>query len=759
MKRGLTTRRRILLAGLLPLVLFTVALAHFFVWDRLQAQQRSFEQLGKSYTRELAAAARYGLFALDEPELRKLASRFIHRKHVHSVEIRSSENRLAIIEGRFDQDVREDRFLLSYTEQVFPQPVIAIEEDPAFSAVASAEMAAVPGLGAVTVTLTSRDARIEARNLILNSLGLLLGGLLLATGLLWHTSRKIAKPIESITGLVRQAADGQFDQRADTGATDELARLEQGVNAMLDALQRHHQELQQRIANATAELQTRNLQLEQARHLALKASRAKSEFLAHMSHEIRTPMNGILGFVELLGQEPLEESQRTKVAFIRDSAGELMTVIDQILDFSRIEAGHIELAREPLDIRRVATSVCHLLTPEATNRGVECRLEISDSVPALLIGDSTRLRQILSNLVSNAIKYTPSGSVHISIDADVLPGAICGLTLSVEDTGIGIAQEHLDQIFEPFAQVDIGDRRHYQGTGLGLAIVRRLADAMNADIRVESSPGKGSRFVVRLRLPVAATAQPLPVQAERSPGDDRLAGVRVLAVDDNRVNRHLLEAMLEMHGAEVRQASNGMEAIAAAAREPFDVVLMDVHMPGMGGIEASREIRALEGYSRVPILAVSADAVSKTLIEREMPGVAGYLIKPVEEPVLVQAIEDCVRPGDRGTDHLPDTEPAGTADAEPARPAWDRSILVMFCEDLPAEIAAIDAAFSTRDWHRLREALHGLKGAAAVCSAERIYASVDALQKALQTDDVAAAEAGLARLHEAAQEMIGEVGE
>ena len=759
MRRELTTRRRILLAGLLPLVLFTAVLAHVFVWDRLQAQQRSFEQLGESYARELAAAARYGLFILDEAELRELANSFIHRKHVHGVEIRGSGNRLTIIEGPFDPNGREDRFLRSYTEKVLPQPVVAIEDDPAFGVVASGEMAALPGLGAVTVTLTSREARLEAWDLILKSLGLMLGGLLLAAGLLWRASLRIARPIESITGVVRLAADGQFDQRAHTGATDELARLEQGVNAMLDALQQHHQELQQRIADATAELQTRNLQLEQARHEALHASRAKSEFLAHMSHEIRTPMNGILGFVELLGQESLQESQRTKVAFIHDSARELMTVIDQVLDFSRIEAGHIDLSHEPLDIRGIAASVCRLLSPEAADRGIECRLEIAESVPALLIGDRTRLRQILSNLVSNAIKYTPGGSVDISIDAEVLPEALCGLTLSVEDTGIGIAEQDLENIFKPFTQVDIGDRRHYQGTGLGLAIVRRLAEAMNADIRVDSKPGKGSRFEVRIRLPVAATTQPLPVQAEHRPGDDRLAGIRVLAVDDNRVNRHLLEAMLGVHGAEVRQASSGMEAIAAATRERFDVVLMDVHMPGMGGIEASREIRALEGYARVPILAVSADAFSKTLIEREMPDLAGFLIKPVEEPVLVQAIEDCVGPRGRGADRPSSTETVESATLGPAMQVQEPSILAMFLEDLPAEIAAIDAAFSAHDWRRLREALHRLKGAAAVCSVERIYASIHAMQEAIQADDVAAAQACLARLHEAAHEMTGKTRE
>jgi two-component system, sensor histidine kinase len=754
-KRALTTRRRILLAGLVPLVLFTAMLAYFLVWDHLQVQQRNFEQLGESYTRELAAAARYGLFVLDEAELRELAGSFIHRKHVHGVEIQSSGNRLTIIEGHSAPDGREDRFLRSYTEKVLPQPVIAIEEDPAFAGMVSAEMAELPGLGAVTVTLTSRDAKLEAQNLILKSLGLLLGGLLLATGLLWRASRKIAKPIESITDLVRQAADGQFDQRAHTGAQDELARLERGVNAMLDTLQQHHQELQQRIANATAELQTRNLQLEQARHEALQASRAKSEFLAHMSHEIRTPMNGILGFVELLGQEPLEESQKTKLEFIRDSARELMTVLDQVLDFSRIEAGRTEVAREPLDIRRMAASVCHLLMPEAVDRGLECRLEISESVPALLIGDPTRLRQILSNLVSNAIKYTPSGSVHISIDAEVLPRAFCGLTLTVEDTGIGIAEEDLERIFEPFTQVAIGNRRQYQGTGLGLAIVRRLADAVNADIQVKSTPGKGSRFEVRLRLPVAAITQPLPKQAEQGSDDGRLAGIRVLAVDDNRVNRHLLEAMLQVHGADVRLASDGMEAVATAAREHFDVILMDIHMPGMGGIEASREIRSLDGYAQVPIFAISADAVSQARIELEMPDLAGYLIKPVEELALVQAIDDCVRGRSHTADGPPATQPVDSA-AEPVRPLRDQSILLMFIDDLQAELAAIDAAFSDRDWTRLREALHGLKGAAAVCSAERIFAAANAMQEAIQSDDMASAKACLARLHEAAREMIKE---
>ena len=755
--KGLSTRTRILLAGLVPLVLFTVLLAHYFLWDRVQVQQQGFEQMGESYARELAAAARYGLFVGDEAELRQLAHSFVQRSHVHSVEIRSSGDRLAVLESGHDQDHRKERLLRSFTEQVLPQPVIALEQDPAFAAEYPDRVDAWPEQGTVTVTLTAHQARQESRALIANSLVLLLAALLLATGLLWRASRQIATPIESITGLVRQAATGKFEQRADTGAIGELARLEKGVNAMLDALQQHQEEMHRRIADATAELQTRNLQLEQARYEALQASRAKSEFLAHMSHEIRTPMNGILGFIELLTREPLDASQRTKVAFIRDAARELMAVIDQILDFSRIEAGRVDLAREPLDIRRIAADVCRLLAPQASERDVECRLEVSDSVPATLIGDPLRMRQILSNLVANAVKYTPQGSIQLAITADVAPGDFCLLILAVEDTGIGIAEADLDRIFDPFTQADIGDRRHYHGTGLGLAIVKRLADAMNASIRVASKLGQGSRFEVRVRLPVGAATRPEPADPNRDHKDDRLAGIRILSVDDNRINRHLLEAMLTEHGADVCSASSGAEGVAAARRESFDVVLMDIHMPGMDGIEASRRIRALDGYSHVPVLAVSADAVSRSLAETGIPQLSGYLIKPVEERPLVQAIENCVC--GRGADHPADSRsPIATAtEAGDAVPETiEPSVLVMFQQDLPVELAAIDSAFSARDRSRLHEALHRLKGAAAVCSVEPIYASINALQEAIRNDDMAAAEVCLRRLHDAADRMIGE---
>lgn len=756
MSRGLSTRKRILFAGLVPLVLFAVVLEHYFLRERLQDRQEQFAQLGESYARELAAAARYGLFVADSDELRQIAGGFTERRHVHSVAIRGTANRLTIVETRVTSDTPGERFLHPFSAEVIPEPVIAIEEDPAFGPPASGEGVARTGLGTVTVTLTSEEARHEAWVLVRNSLALLLVGLLLATALLWRASRQIAKPIESITDLVRQAAQGQFDPRVRTGATGELADLEQGVNTMLDALQEHQQELQQRITRATAELQTRNLELEQARQTALQASRAKSEFLAQMSHEIRTPMHGILGFVELLDRSALEPPQRQQLQFIRGAALELMQVINQVLDFSRIEAGRIERSQEPVDIRALATAVCQLLTPEAVAKGLDCRLSIDERVPKALMTDALWLRQIMSNLVSNAIKYTPEGSVTITIEADVLPGALCGLTITVQDTGIGIAPEDLERIFEPFTQVDIGNRRSYQGTGLGLAIVKRLVDSMNADIEVQSAPGRGSVFRVRLRLPVALTSvrEGAPDERRTRAADHALEELSVLAVDDNRVNRHLLEAMLTAHGARVSLAANGTEAVEKARAERFDSILMDIHMPGIGGIVASRMIRGLQNHADVPIIAISADAISRSLIEREMPFIAGYLVKPVEESVLVQAISDCVRRAAEAAPAGSGTAPGRVTEAGRSLRIGDAAVLGMFREDLPAELETIARALSEQDWTRLAEAVHALKGAAAVCALDAIFEDLQCMQRAVGARDSKSAQDCLSRLHRNANTWI-----
>ncbi len=341
--------------------------------------------------------------------------------------------------------------------------------------------------------------------------------------------------------------------------------------------------------------------LEKAEAEALEASRAKSTFLAMMSHELRTPMNGVLGLAHALRGTTLDRQQSGYLEMIEQSGHGLMTILNDILDLSKVEAGKLELEAAAFDIRKSAAQIVLGWAETARLKGVDLRLEVDPATPAWLVGDDTRVRQILRNLVSNALKFTDVGHVAIRI----APTAD-GVVMTVSDTGVGMTPEQGARLFTPFAQGDRSTARRFGGTGLGLAICRQMAELMDGEIGVESVPGQGSTFTVRLTMSTAAA----PDDAVDAEPDLDLAGARVLVVDDNAVNQMVARAILEAVGVSVATASDGHTALARLRVEDFDVVLMDVHMPVMDGVEAVRRIRAGEG-GRVdlPVVALTADAM------------------------------------------------------------------------------------------------------------------------------------------------------
>ena len=341
--------------------------------------------------------------------------------------------------------------------------------------------------------------------------------------------------------------------------------------------------------------------LEKAEAEALEASRAKSTFLAMMSHELRTPMNGVLGLAHALRGTTLDRQQSGYLEMIEQSGHGLMTILNDILDLSKVEAGKLELEAASFDIRKSAAQIVLVWAETARLKGVDLRLEVDPATPAWLVGDDTRVRQILRNLVSNALKFTDVGHVAIRI----APTAD-GVVMAVSDTGVGMTPEQGARLFTPFAQGDRSTARRFGGTGLGLAICRQMAELMDGEISVESTPGQGSTFTVRLTLSAAAA----PEDAIDAEPDLDLVGARVLVVDDNAVNQMVARAILEAVGVSVATAADGHTALARLRVEDFDVVLMDVHMPVMDGVEAVRRIRAGEG-GRVdlPVVALTADAM------------------------------------------------------------------------------------------------------------------------------------------------------
>jgi PAS domain S-box-containing protein len=383
--------------------------------------------------------------------------------------------------------------------------------------------------------------------------------------------------------------------------------------------------------------------LEAAVAAAQAASEAKSAFLASMSHEIRTPMYGVTGMMELLQQTELTETQREYVVAARDSADALLVIIDDLLDFSKIEAGRLELEREDFEPEAVARDVLRLVGAKARGRDVRFEFTRDDAVPARVRGDEVRFRQILLNLVGNAEKFTERGHVRVTLAPAPAADAGCvGLAVAVEDTGIGIEAEALGRLHEPFVQADVSTTRRFGGTGLGLAIVQRLLRLMGGALEIDSEPGRGStfRFVVVFERAPEPAAEPVRAAAPPPGGDDRvLAEHRVLFVDDNPVNRLVGERMLRRLGADVETAVDGQGAIEAWVRGPWDLVLMDCHMPVVDGHEATRTIRGLEpAGARTPILALTADARPGLEDACRASGMDGVLTKPIALGVLRDAV-------------------------------------------------------------------------------------------------------------------------
>jgi signal transduction histidine kinase/CheY-like chemotaxis protein len=386
-------------------------------------------------------------------------------------------------------------------------------------------------------------------------------------------------------------------------------------------------------------LQAQTAELEAARALADEANRAKSRFLAVTSHEIRTPMNGILGTVELLMETPLSPTQKRYVQTAHRSATGLLALINDVLDLSRIESGKLRLSPADFDLRELLGEALELVAVTARDRPIELRCEVATDVPERLHADPLRLRQLLVNLLHNATKFTERGHVTLSVVLLEASAATLRLRLAVTDTGIGIAADQLESIFQAFEQVDGSSTRRHGGSGLGLAIVRDLAALMGGRVDVESRLGEGSRFWVDLPFG-RAHALPAPPAAAPPRAHDDEAQVCVLVVEDDRVNQMIIEDMLRVLGCDVRIAANGAEAIGAARDPELDIVFMDCHMPVMDGYEATRRIRQDEASAttRRPIVALTADTLDEDRERCLASGMDDFLSKPVSRTQLAATI-------------------------------------------------------------------------------------------------------------------------
>ncbi|MCL6688573.1 ATP-binding protein [Pseudomonas sp. R3.Fl] len=890
MFKDLGIKGRVLLLTLLPTSLLTLVLGGYFTWVQLSDMRVQLIERGQLIAEQLAPLSASALDHGDLPLLERIANEALDQPDVRAVTFLNPERvRLvhagpSILTPMPSGDGSHLSLVSSLDTTHFLLPVLGRHR----SLSSTPEEDANRLLGWVELELSHHGTLLRGYRSLFTSLLLIVTGLVVTALLSLRMSRAISAPLGQIAQGVAQLKEGRLETRLPALGSHELDELAGGINRMAEALQSAQEEMQHNIDQATEDvrqnletIEIQNIELDLARKEALEASRIKSEFLANMSHEIRTPLNGIIGFTNLLQKSDLTVRQQDYLGTIQKSAESLLGIISEILDFSKIEAGKLILENIPLNLRELVQDTLTILAPAAHEKRLELVSLIYRDTPLNLVGDPLRLKQVLTNLVSNAIKFTHEGTIAVRAMLEDENDERAQLRISVRDTGIGLTNADLRALFQAFSQADNSLSRQAGGTGLGLVISKRLIEQMGGEIGVDSSSGEGSEFWISLSLPKAredsddnlpappsghhvALCEPheltraalhhqledcglevhefedldalraaldKPADAGSAPIELAVLGVNLadsqpdvlrqtirdfefkgcktlvlcptvdqsqynavlpegqvqskpactrklqhaldqllhlrparkdkpspraerqvphlLCVDDNPANLLLVQTLLSDLGAEVTAVDNGLAAVEAVQRERFDLVFMDVQMPGMDGRQATEAIRHWEAQrevSPVPIVALTAHALANEKRALLQGGMDDYLTKPIDERQLAQVVlkwtglalagRGVAAQGARfAADGLAVLDPeeglrlaAGNADLA-------ADMLAMLLASLAADRQAIRLARERNDRATLIERVHRLHGATRYCGVPQLRAACQRTETLLKQND------------------------
>lgn len=636
---------RLLVTGLIPLALLSLLMAYYFVSYQRAEMLENLHDTGHIAVRQVSQNTAFALYSGDRESLDSLSYATLETPSVTGIVFYSYIDEEPIIIGdtdlqKFPMDFdRSEPYELNDHWYFFSE--ILSDRRPIMD-YGEAVNYEPERIGWVIVSLSNKLMKEKQLSFLLTASTVVSFSLLLAFWLSIRIGRTVADPLEELTEVVAEMETGNLRIVASETDITELAQLSRGINGLATSVRESNKTMQSEITRATSQLKTALAELEEA-------MQAKDQFLARMSHELRTPLTAVLGFSNLLFTEVNESRREEHLRVIQRCSTVLLTMIDDLLDFSKADLGGFTLGNSSFELHKFIEDLTELFRLQADEKGLVFDIVLEDDAPKIVHGDSVRLAQVLTNLVNNAIKFTHSGSVIVHISSEDSDTNYDYLKFSITDTGKGILKEKIPTVFEPFTQEDTSINRQFGGSGLGLAIAKRLVNAMGGNIMIESEVNVGTKVIFTCKL--AKNDQNNDVSEHHSMietvkiENKVLLNVSILLAEDNEFNQQLIMKLLEGHGAICTVAKDGQEAIEINRDGVFDLILMDLHMPNIDGMEATRTIISQNKHCP-PIIGLTADITKSEQNKMIDAGAKNVQLKPIDEVGLINAILEAINPNE-----------------------------------------------------------------------------------------------------------------